>query len=45
MYISTKANPAYRQTSAWEQGVDDFEPGKIPSPQPQESVYENLYEN
>ena len=40
MYISTKANPVYRHTSAREQEVDDFELGKIPSPQPQESVYE-----
>ena len=40
-YMPTEPNPAYRQSSVWEQEVNDYELCDIPSPQPQEPVYED----
>ena len=45
MYMSTEPNPAYEQSSVREQEVNDYELCDIPSSQPQELVYEDLYEN
>jgi len=43
--MSIEPNPAYGQSSVREQKVNDYELCDIPSPQPQEPVYEDLYEN
>ena len=45
MYMSTEPNPAYGQSSVQGQEVNDYELCDIPSPQPQEPVYEDLNEN
>ena len=45
MYMSTEPNPAYGQSSVRQQEVNDYELCDIASPQPQESVYEDVHEN
>ena len=45
MYMSTEPNPAYGQSSVQQQEVIEYELCDIASPQPQEPVYEYVYEN
>ena len=45
VYMSTQSNPAYGQSSVEEQEVHDYELCDIASPQPQEPIYEDPYEN